>query len=303
MPREWVVTVAEERKRLDHFLVAETGLARTRIQQLIKAGGVMIDDVKPTVHHWLKPGERIVMADEAPVVAAPPVPPPALRIVDEVADYVVLNKQVGVIVHPAPKSLAPVLTEALVVKYPEIAEVGDPLRPGIVHRLDREVSGLMVVARTPAMYTHLVQQFKNREVRKRYVGLVQGVVAKEEGVLNFVIERSKTHRSRMAAKPAGSEGRPAETRFTVLQRFDHHTLLEFELITGRTHQIRAHCQAFSHPLVGETIYHTEHQVDRSGLGRVFLQCTDLGFTDLQNEPRNYHLELEPELTAYLATLL
>lgn len=287
--------------RLDHFLVITLALPRNQIQRLIKDRFVTVNDKAPSVHQWLHVGDAVAVM-ERPTIAAPI---PEIKVVKETADYIVVHKPVGVLTHPAPGSPFPVLTAALVERYPELSQVGDEAdRPGIVHRLDRDVSGLLVVARTPEMFTVLKEQFRARQVDKRYTGLVEGVMPEQVGTIAFPISRSKTFRGRMAAHPAGDEGRAAETRYSVITNYTHNTLLSLELITGRMHQIRVHLKALGHPLVGDTLYgpRTHGKPDQSALPRIFLQSTRLEFNDLQGERQTFEEPLDSELQDFLKTL-
>lgn len=297
--RKYIVTEEDTDKRLDAYLTEHLKITRSQVQKLIKHGAVKVNGEVPTVHHWLRDGEAIVVAEQD--VDTTPIAIPPLQVIEETPDYLVVYKPVGVLVHPAAGSRASALTAALVQQYPEITGVGDSLRPGIVHRLDKDVSGLLVVARTPAMYDHLVQEFKAHRVQKIYTALVEGAVEKTDGVIDFVIARSRTHVGLMAARPKGQEGKPAETRYTVVRRWPHLTLLELELITGRTHQIRAHLKAFRHPLVGDKLYGSKESLGR-GLARPFLQATKFSFVDQVGERHEYTVPLDKELLEFLDTV-
>jgi 23S rRNA pseudouridine1911/1915/1917 synthase len=297
------VPAAASGERLDRFLSATLQQSRHQVQKLIRDGLVTVNSQPASVHRWLKTGDRIAVADR-PASATAPLPP--LQVVAETDDYLVVQKPAGVLVHPAAGSAAPALTAALLKRDPLIAGVGDPGRPGIVHRLDRDVAGLLVVAKTPAMYDELQRQFRERQVKKLYTALVFGAVSKPDGVLTFALARSRTRRGLVAARPRGTDGRPAETRFTVVRRFTHHTLLEVELITGRTHQIRAHLNAFGHAIVGDPLYGASAARAKArdrGLTRPFLQATTLGFRDRQGAWREYTVPLDDELQRFLATLV
>jgi len=272
-------------KRLDIFLTAVLKLTRSQVQKMIRKGLVKVNDKTPSVHHWLKEGDEICVEER---MMAPKISPqePPLDIAAETNDYMVIIKPVGVITHPAAGSSALALTDVLVKHNPGMALVGEASRPGIVHRLDRDVGGLLVVA-------------------KKYTALVEGVVPQAEGVLDFVMARSKTYPGRMAARPKGQEGRVAETCYTVIKKFPHRTLLELELVTGRTHQIRAHLKAFRHPIVGDKLYGTRKKNAKkpvSDLNHPFLQATTLGFFDLNGEWQEFTVPLESELQNFLNTL-
>ena len=282
--------------RLDRFLAETLGITRSQVQKLIQHGGVAVNDAETSVHRWLKEGDRITIRESAP---ADSTPIPELTVLAETADYIVVEKPAGIIVHPAPGSSAPTLTSAVVRRFPEIVNVGAPGRPGIVHRLDRDVSGLLVVARTSAMYDELTRQFRDRHVHKVYTALVAEVVQKAEGTIDFPLARSRSRVGRMAARPKSQPGREAVTRFTVTKRFSHATLLAVELVTGRTHQIRAHLAAYGHPIVGDRMYGRSGKTE---LSRPFLEATTLGFIDLAGNPKEYTLPLDPELARYLAKL-
>jgi 23S rRNA pseudouridine1911/1915/1917 synthase len=226
--------------------------------------------------------------------------------VAETDDYLVVLKPAGVLTHPAPGSRAPALTDALLDRYPALVAVGQPGRPGIVHRLDRDVAGLLVVAKTEAMYDDLQHQFRSRTVKKVYTALVEGIVAKPEGTVSFPLGRSRTKPGLVAARPSGAAGRAAETRFTVVRRYVDHTLLRVELVTGRSHQIRAHCRAFGHPIVGDPLYGSRPAAGRTprrpSLERPFLMATALGFRDRSGVWHEHEVPLDPGLAAYLGTV-
>jgi 23S rRNA pseudouridine1911/1915/1917 synthase len=297
MPSSSIVVPDKQTGRIDKWLVEQLKISRSHLQHLIKDGLVLVDGEKTKANYQLEGGEKIEVIDESNLT------PPAVakfKVIAESPDFLVIYKPVGVIAHPAPGSQAPVLSSALLSKYPELAKVGDPERPGIVHRLDRDVSGLMVIARTPAMYEHLKNEFKLRRISKRYTGLVQGVIPDSEGTLNFSLGRSK-RTGRIAARPAGEPGRDSITKFVVKEKYAHFTLLDIVLVTGRTHQIRAHFFAYRHPLVGDTIYGTKvgGKIKDSGLGRPFLEATYLGFNDLAGQWQEYTVPLDKELVAFL----
>jgi len=241
------------------------------------------------------------------------------EIISETDDYLVINKPAGLAVHGGGNLTEPTLADWLINYYPKIKKVGDDsVRPGIVHRLDKEVSGLMVIAKNQKSVTALKEQFKSREIVKEYLALVYGQVANDEGLIDFPIKRSQTGH-KMAALPRNTEellirhnpknrdkgiiggffkARTALTEFSVVKRFVNYTLLQVKIKTGRTHQIRVHLFAYGHPLAGDNLYYTKKSALKNkkiALGRVFLVANHLAFTDLEGKPHKFSLALPPEL--------
>jgi 23S rRNA pseudouridine1911/1915/1917 synthase len=233
------------------------------------------------------------------------------KIVAKTDDYIVVEKPTGLLTHPTMADEKNSLSGWLVKKFPEIKKVGDDpeLRPGIVHRLDKEASGLLVVARTQKMFDHLKEQFKNRTIEKEYYALVHDQVARDWEILNFPIARSETS-ERMAARPIRAdeiieEGeKEAKTEFMVEKRFVNFTLLRVTLHTGRMHQIRVHFLAYNHPLVGDPLYIQKKRKRAwdDKLGRLFLHSTKLSFTDLNGEKQSFESPMPPELNKFLEQL-
>lgn len=230
-----------------------------------------------------------------------------LTVIDETADYLVIDKPAGLMVHPAPGKNEPTLADALTARYPTLSSVGDSNdRPGIVHRLDKEASGLMVIARTQPMFENLKEQFKNRAINKEYLALVRGVIKHDHNIINRPIGRSLTKGGRMAAHSQNqAKDRQAITEYWVEKRFSHHTLLRVKPRTGRPHQIRVHLNSFGFPIVGDKVYtnlKARRSLMRHPLPRLFLHATKLGFRDLQSEYREYESPLPAELENFLKTL-
>jgi len=248
---------------------------------------------------------------------------PAPKIISETADYLVIDKPAGLAVHGGGNLSGPKLVDWLLRQYPDIKRVGDDLtRPGLVHRLDKDVSGLMVIAKNQASFEDLKRQFKDRDVNKEYLALVHGRLSQDAGVIDFPITRAKSG-YKMAALPAHTtdlltrprprtrdqgnidswlKSRQALTEFTVLQRFVNYSLLRVRIKTGRTHQIRVHLFALGHPLAGDQLYRTKKskaQNAKMSLGRVFLVADRLSFRDRQGQTRNFSLPLPAELVPML----
>lgn len=306
MKRTWKIDEAANDERLDVFLSHELELTRSQIVKRLKSGAATVNGKPVTPHHFLKTGNTVVF-DDAPRETAKPkhatqiVQPtstvaPHFKLIDETPDYLVIDKPSGVIVHPDAKQTTGTLVDALIEHDPKIAKVGeDPSRPGIVHRLDREVSGLMVIAKTQAAYDSLKKQFAEHSVEKRYIALVFGEVRQDEGDLKFRIARSTT-KGRMAARPEGEEtGKAAWTHYKTLKRFKHASLLELTILSGRTHQIRAHLLAFSHPVIGDTLYVRKSENRNLTAPRLMLQSVWLEFNDPSTgERKTYTLKPAPE---------
>ncbi len=244
-------------------------------------------------------------------------------IIAETTDYLVINKPAGLAVHGGGNLTEPTLADWLIAKYPKIKTVGDdPARPGLVHRLDKDVSGLMVIAKNNKSFASLKGQFKDREVNKEYLALVHGRLANDSGVIDFPITRSQSG-YKMAAIPTNAsdllnrrhpkyrdqgnieswfKSRQALTEFTVLQRFVNYTLVRVNIKTGRTHQIRVHFFAYGHPLAGDDLYSTkktEVKNKKLNLGRVFLTAVHLEFQDLSGKKLNFEIGLPQELSSAL----
>ncbi|MCD4762357.1 RNA pseudouridine synthase [bacterium] len=226
-------------------------------------------------------------------------------------EYLVINKPAGLLVHGAPHIDDKTLADDLIKRFPEIIKVGDdPFRPGIVHRLDKLASGLMVIARTNESFTGIKAQFMNREIKKTYTALVFGQTSKDEDEILFPIKRSsKGHR--MAALPATekgektTEGRKAISKFKVTKKYINYTLLEIRIKTGRTHQIRVHMSAYGHPLVGDDLYGTKKTKIKNkkiNLGRFFLVASRLEFRDLAGKTQKYKISLPEDLKKFLTTI-
>jgi len=237
-----------------------------------------------------------------------------VRIIADADDYFVLDKPAGVLAHPTARGEAGTLAQWIKERYPGVAKVGeDEMRPGMMHRLDKEASGVMVIAKTPAMFDHLKAQFQRREVVKEYLVLVHGKLPADHGMIDFAIDRGA--KGRMAARPkidltrvknVGKEqpGREARTEFTVEKRFARFTLLRVQTHTGRTHQIRVHMLAYGHPVVGDDLYFNRklNRKKDQELGRLFLHAEKICFKDLAVERVCYEAPLPVGLAEFLQTI-
>ncbi len=340
----------QSRSRLDLFLSKKLKINRSKIKKMINNKQIIINDKQPK-----KAGDRIKVGDEIVVCnrersetrRGNPVtqkqtddsdiamslhqladaPRDDIMIIVEKKDYLIINKPAGLLTHPISlkfqaSQASKALSQLLVKQYTEIKKVGDDpkLRPGIVHRLDKDASGLMIIARTQKMFNNLKQQFKNKTIIKEYLVLVHGQVEADEGQINFPITHAKNS-ERMAALPAVAanlrdfdkksrgghrykNSREALTEFWVEKKFINFTLLRVRIHTGRTHQIRVHMIAYNHPVVGDELYYQKKQKrtwDKK-CGRLFLHCVQLGFMDLENKKRIFSVGLPKQLNDFLNTL-
>ena len=272
-PVVWTADEAGSGERLDRLLAERVcaGVSRSRIQQWIRDGRVLVNGAV------VKPNYRVAAGDAIEIAPPPPEPtdirpePIPLDVVYEDEDVVVVDKPRGLVVHPAPGHMSGTLVNALVYHCKDLAGVGDALRPGLVHRLDKDTSGLLVVAKNDRAYASLVAQWKARTIARRYVALVEGVVAHDVGTIDAPVGRDPRDRLRFAVTKGG---KPAVTHFRVAERFRAHTMLELRLETGRTHQIRVHLKYIGHPVVGDPLYGRPGRWPIAGQA---LHAAELGF--------------------------
>jgi 23S rRNA pseudouridine1911/1915/1917 synthase len=280
--------------RLDKYACEKCPeLSRTRIQKLITEGYITVND------QVAKAGLKLNIGDRLRVTIPPPPPSPLtpeaipLNIIYEDADLLVIDKPAGLTVHPAPGHPAHTLVNAIISHFPHLAALSDSLRPGIVHRLDRDTSGVMVVAKNSWAQAKLVEQFKTHSVTKVYLVLVKGRLTPENGIIKAPIGRDPRNRKKMAV--VGS-GRQARTDYRVIRYIGGYTLVEVMPETGRTHQIRVHLAAIGFPVVGDKVY----GVKSPHLSRQFLHASRLGFKlPATGEYMEFKSELPPDLAQAL----
>ena len=301
MAEEFEVPESLAGERLDRTLAMLTGWTRSEVQTLVEAGSVLVGGVRVAKSRRLEEHDLIeVLAEpEGPgLPQADPVIPVVVRYEDD--DVVVIAKPAGLVVHPGAGHPDATLVNGLLARYPEIANVGDPTRPGIVHRLDRDTSGLLVVARTAPAYDGLVAMLAAHDVERRYVALVWGTPASSRGVIDAPIGRSVRRPTRMAVREGG---RVARTAYEVVASYrdPEVALLHCQLETGRTHQIRVHLQAINHPVVGDAAYGGRRAA--LVLDRPFLHAGGLAFAHPVTGARvEVEEPLAPELQAVLSSL-
>lgn len=306
MSHELTVESADVGDRIDVFLTARiSGASRNTVQKLITGGSITLNGKTTTPHRLLHAGDRISITPSVTVAAMPAghadFPKPAVLFENDAV--LVIDKPSGLTVHPGIGTHAPTLVDWLCEHVPSIVDVGDDptVRPGIVHRLDRDVSGAMVIAKTQASFEHLKQQFKDRTVEKEYLALVHGVPHSASGTVKLRIDRSKRMHGKMATRPADGEGRDAVTHWTVEKKIKNNALLRVTIETGRTHQIRVHLKSIGHPIVGDTVYTTKQFCHKNEpLGRPFLHAARLSFTDLDGTKRTFEAPLPEKLRRFLS---
>ena len=283
--------------RLDRYIASEIAdLSRTYAQQLIDDEHILINGLRTKPSALVQPGDVVTvrrpLAKPTDLVAED-LP---LEIIYEDADVVVVNKQAGMVVHPAPGHTTGTLVNAMLARFPDIT-VGDDVRPGIIHRLDRDTSGLLVVARNDRARHFLQEQQQARTMDKRYLLVAEGRFKEPEGLFDAPIGRHPTDRMRMAILPSG---RPARTNWRVVEELADYTLLEAKLDTGRTHQIRVHFAHRSRPVLGDALYGPKKPKALFGLTRQFLHAYKLGFALPSS---GEWAQFETPLPADLATVL
>jgi 23S rRNA pseudouridine1911/1915/1917 synthase len=289
-------------ERLDVFLARRVeGLSRSQARRLIDEGLVTVDGRVERPSHRLASGARVAATLPPAEEVRPAAEPIPLTVIYQDEDVIVVDKPAGLTVHPAPGHPSGTLVNALLAIAPELAAARETMRPGIVHRLDRDTSGLLVVARSERARASLIRQLKEREVHKTYLALVQGVPQPPQGTIEAAIGRHPRNRKKMAVVAGGRE---AETRYRVREVLDSPSppkagsfaLLEVEPVTGRTHQVRVHLAAIGHPVVGDGVYGRRSPL----VGRQFLHAWRLAF-ELPSSGRL--VEFESPLAADLRAAL
>ncbi len=276
--KEVIEIVVEDNlmERIDKYLSVKTDLSRTRIQELIDSKNITVNEKETKANYKVKENDLILI--EVPEDEAYNIEPVNMNldIVYEDSDVLVVNKPQGLIVHPTLSTKEKTLVNGLMYQVKDLSGINGVNRPGIVHRIDKDTSGLLMVAKNDASHNSLVEQLKNKTTKRLYVALVYGVIEENKGRINAPIGRDKTDRKKMAVV---EDGKPAVTNFTVLERFDGYTLVECKLETGRTHQIRVHMKYIGHPLVGDPLYGPKKVIGDTGQ---FLHAKLIGF----NHPKD-----------------
>lgn len=268
-------TITEETAgdRIDRYLAEQVpDLSRSQIQTLIENGDVLVDSRQVKPNYKLKPGDAVSLITPEPEPAELQAENIPLDIVYEDQDVVVVNKPRGMVVHPAAGHMTGTLVNALLYHCKDLSGINGVLRPGIVHRIDKDTSGLIMAAKNDKAHLNLAEQLRRHSVTRKYIAIVHGVVNHNLGTVDAPIGRHPVQRLKMAAVRSG--GRHAVTHFSVLERFRDYTMLECKLETGRTHQIRVHMDFIGHPLAGDPVYGPKRTLDIEGQA---LHAEVLGF--------------------------
>jgi len=285
-------------KRLDKFLVETSPeFSRSFLQKEIKEGRILVNKEETSVHFFLHEGDKITIGKlEKPTFVLKPNKKLKVPIIFEDENYIVISKPAGMVVHPAEgHEEQDTLANWLIAYSPEIKGVGDDkMRPGIVHRLDGEASGLMVISKTEKAHKSLIKQFDNGTVKKEYSVLAVGNVKEKKGIIETPLGRAKSS-FKMVPKEGGKE---AITEYEVLEMHKKYTFLKVKIKTGRMHQIRAHFASIGHPVVGDEVYGTAEK----DLGRMFLHAKKLAFQDLKGEWMEFEEKIPKKLSDFVKSL-
>lgn len=264
--------LGEQSGRIDKVLSQELAdYSRSQIQQWLKDERVMVNGTTVKANYKVKAGDQVTIAVPEPTVLELTPENIPLEIVYEDEDVAVVNKPQGMVVHPSAGHPNATLVNALLFHMQNLSSINDVIRPGIVHRIDKDTSGLLMIAKNDFAHESLAKQLKEKTSLRKYVALVHGVIPHEKGVIDAPIGRSKTDRKMQAVI---EEGKPAVTHFQVLERFADFTLVELQLETGRTHQIRVHMKYIGYPLAGDPVYGPKKTLPGKGQ---FLHAQVLGF--------------------------
>ncbi len=261
--RTIVVPAEDAGKRIDIYLNEELDISRSYVKNLIEDQHILVNSNSIKKAGYIVKENDVIEASipEAEVLNVEPEDIP-IDIVYEDDDLAVINKPQGMVVHPAPGSYSHTLVNALLFHLKNLSDINGVIRPGIVHRLDKDTSGLLVVAKNNEAHIDLQEQIASKSAKRFYTALVDGVVTKDSGNITTLIDRSTKDRKMMAVSQ--SKGRIAITNYKVIERFPHYTLMEYELKTGRTHQIRVHSKHIGHPIVGDPVYGGSNKFNLNG---------------------------------------
>lgn len=295
--KEYIVKQEEVGKRLDAYVASQDNeMTRTSAQRLIEEENILVNGKKQKVAYKIAEGDVISIKEvEAKTIElkAQDIP---VEIIYEDNDIIVVNKPKGMVVHPANGNPDGTLVNAIMaICKDSLSGIGGEIRPGIVHRLDKDTSGLLIVAKNDKAHVNMSEQIKNHEVKKTYIALVRGVVKENEATINMPIGRSTSDRKKMAVN---KNGKNAVTNIKVLKRYDKYTLLEVNIETGRTHQIRVHLSHIGYPVIGDYIYSN----GKNEFG-VIGQCLHAKSLEFKHPITNKEMKLEAPLPEYFEEII
>lgn len=283
-------------KRIDSYLAENTEFSRAHIQKMIENEKVLVNGKKTKVSYKIQKDDDISVENEIPKEVSLEAQDIPIEVLYEDNDIIVVNKPKGMVVHPANGNPDGTLVNAVMaICKDSLSGIGGEIRPGIVHRLDKDTSGAIVVAKNDKAHINMSEQIKNHEVEKTYIALVKGFVKEEEATINMPIGRSTKDRKKMAVN---KNGKNAVTHFKVLERFEKYTLLEVKIETGRTHQIRVHAASLNHPLLGDPLYGPK--TNKLKVVGQTLHAKKLGFI---HPSKNEYVEFNSELPEYFQKII
>ncbi|MEC1749271.1 RluA family pseudouridine synthase [Bacillus mojavensis] len=291
------ITASEEQKseRIDKFLAStENGWSRTQVQQWVKDGQVVVNGSPVKANYKIQPGDQVTVSVPEPEALDVLAEPMDLDIYYEDQDVLVVNKPRGMVVHPAPGHLTGTLVNGLMAHCTDLSGINGVMRPGIVHRIDKDTSGLLMVAKNDMAHESLVNQLVNKTVTRKYTAVVHGIISHDDGTIDAPIGRDKKDRQSMTVT---RDGKNAVTHFHVLDRFQEFTLVECQLETGRTHQIRVHMKYIGFPLAGDPKYGPRKTIDFNG------QALHAGILGFQHPRTDEYIEFEAPLPEDMSALI
>ena len=295
--KKFIVEKEEENKRIDSYLSEKNeDLSRVAIQRLISEEKVKVNNKKVKPSYKVQENDEITLEEEQPKEISLKAQNIPLEIIYEDNDIIVVNKPKGMVVHPANGNPDGTLVNAVMaICKNSLSGIGGEIRPGIVHRLDKDTSGIIVVAKNDKAHINLSEQIKNHEVKKTYIAIVRGVVKENQATINMPIGRSEKDRKKMAVT---KKGKDAITHFKVLKRFEDYTVLEVNIETGRTHQIRVHLAQIGYPIIGDSTYSSGK--NKWGIKGQALHAKSLEF---RHPITGEKMKLEAELPEYMKELI
>lgn len=295
--KEFIVEKEEIGKRLDAYLsLKNEKISRTMVQKLIEEGNILVNGKNPKASYKVSEGDKITLEEIEPKEISLKAQDIAVDIIYEDKDIIVVNKPKGLVVHPANGNPDGTLVNAIMaICKGSLSGIGGEIRPGIVHRLDKDTSGILIIAKNDEAHINLSEQIKNREVKKTYIALVRGFVKENEATINMPIGRSPKDRKKMAVV---KNGKNAITHIKVLERFNNYTLLQVNIETGRTHQIRVHLSEIGYPIVGDYTYSN----GKNEFG-IVGQCLHAKSLKFRHPITNKEMYLEAELPQYFKEVI